>query len=158
MIDACFACYREVMQVRFATWLALLLFGTACSPIKAGREIGDAQNALNAARDAGAARFAIYEFTAATEYLHKAREENNYSDYDAACTYAAHARELAQQARSVAQRQNPGGYAPASEASDPMMMEPEKPAPGPPESATSAAIDDLPQDEVMQKKGKGRGR
>lgn len=90
----------------FLTTLTLALLGAACSPVSAGREISDAQGALAAAENAGAPRLAIYEYTAAVEYLHKAREENNHSDYDAARTYAAHARELAQEARSRADRQS----------------------------------------------------
>lgn len=140
------------MHVRLTTSLSLLLLGAACSPINANREIGDAQRALTAAKEAGASRFAIYEYTAATEYLHKAREEANYSDYDAARIYAAHARELAQEAMARAHRER--GTVPADNAHE---TEPVPPPPdeNPPESSTSASVDDQAGND-LRKKARGR--
>lgn len=143
------------MLVRSSSWLlllpALLLGGAACSPFNANREINDAQGALAAARDAGAPRFAIYEYTSATEYLHKAREENSYSDYDAARTYAAHARELAQEARSRADRQR--GALPAENAHE------VDPQPAPEPGVVPAALaDEPPQDPVDEESKKNKGR
>ncbi len=141
------------MHVRLTTSLSLLFLGAACSPINANREIGDAQRALTAAKEAGASRFAIYEYTAATEYLHKAREEANYSDYDAARIYAAHARELAQEARARADRER--GAVPADNAHE---TEPVPPPPGdenPPENSTSASVDDQAGND-LRKKARGR--
>ncbi len=139
------------MHVRFPTSLLLLLLSAACSPFNANREISDAQSALTAARSAGANRLAIYEFTSATEYLHKAREEANYSDYDAARIYAAHARELAEEARARADRER--GSVPSENAHE---LDPAPPPPDgqtTPESSTSASVDD-PSDQ--QKKARGR--
>ncbi|MEZ0314508.1 MAG: DUF4398 domain-containing protein [Myxococcota bacterium] len=143
------------MHVRFPTSLLLLLLGAACSPINATREISAAQSALTAAKDAGANRLAVYEYTSATEYLHKAREEANYSDYDAARIYAAHARELAQEARARADRER--GAVPAENAHE---MDPVPPPPDsqtPPESSTSASVDDASASD-QQKKARGRAK
>ena len=45
---------------------------------------------------------APYEYYSAVEYLHKAREEVGYSDYEAAVEYARKARELAREAAKIA--------------------------------------------------------
>ncbi len=45
---------------------------------------------------------APYEYFSALEYLHKAREEVGYSDYEAAVEFAREARILARKARDIA--------------------------------------------------------
>lgn len=45
---------------------------------------------------------APYEYYSALEYLHKAREEVGYSDYEAAIEYAREARSFAHKARDIA--------------------------------------------------------
>ena len=142
------------MHVRFPTSLLLFSLGVACSPFNANREISDAQSALTAARQAGASRLATYELTSAAEYLHKAREEANYSDYDAARIYAVHARELAEEARARAERER--GSIPPENAHE---LEPVPPPPDgltTPESSTSASVDDASSEQ--QKKARGRAR
>jgi hypothetical protein len=47
---------------------------------------------------------APYEYYSAVEYLHKAREEVGYSDYEAAIEYAREARSFARSAREIALR------------------------------------------------------
>jgi hypothetical protein len=47
---------------------------------------------------------APYEYYSAVEYLHKAREEVGYSDYEAAVEYAREARSFARSAREIALR------------------------------------------------------
>lgn len=128
------------MLVRWSTTLLFLVAGVACSPINANREIGKADDALKAAKASGADRFATYEYASATEYLHKAREENNYSDYDAARIYAAHASELATEARARAEREH--GRLP--DAQPERRMEPDgmMPDDAPPGNSTSATVDD----------------
>ncbi len=131
------------MLVRWPTTLLFLLAGAACSPINANREISAAQDALRAAKSAGADRFATYEYASATEYLHKAREENNYSDYDAARIYAAHARDLAQEARARAEREH--GRIPDAQPERSPEMEGSPPEEIPTQTAapsTSASVDD----------------
>ncbi|MCK9461808.1 MAG: DUF4398 domain-containing protein [Proteobacteria bacterium] len=47
---------------------------------------------------------APYEYYSAVEFLHKAREEVGYSDYEAAIEYAREARSFARSAREIALR------------------------------------------------------
>jgi hypothetical protein len=47
---------------------------------------------------------APYEYYSAVEYLHKAREEVGYSDYEAAVDYAREARSFARSAKEIAHR------------------------------------------------------
>lgn len=54
------------------------------------------------AKHAGAEHHAPYEYTAAVEYLHKAREEGGYAEYQVAVEYGRHAEELATKARAIA--------------------------------------------------------
>ena len=65
---------------RFALVLTLLT-AAACGPIVGGVDIVNANIALSSAETAGAKRSAVYEYTAAKEYLQKAREEYAYSDF-----------------------------------------------------------------------------
>jgi hypothetical protein len=48
----------------------------------------DAEAKLAAARASEAEKYAPYEYTAATEYLHKAHEELGFADYGPAIDYA----------------------------------------------------------------------
>ena len=47
-------------------------------------------------------RYAPYEYTAAEEYLHKAREEAGYAQYQDAIEFGRKAEELAHRARAIA--------------------------------------------------------
>jgi len=60
---------------------------------------------LSAARTAGAPQHAIYEYTAALEYMQKSQEEAGYADYAAARSYADKAVEFAIRARKKAAAQ-----------------------------------------------------
>jgi len=57
---------------------------------------------LAAAGTAQAEKLSPFEYVAAEEYLHKAREESGYAQYESATTYASRARELAKEARKKA--------------------------------------------------------
>ena len=84
--------------------LLLLFLGVAaCGPVVGGLRIVDANIALSAAETAGAKSQAVYEYTAATEYLNKAREEHAYSDFAAARRYAEKAYYYALEARKKAE-------------------------------------------------------
>lgn len=86
--------------------IAVLIAGgllTGCGPIVSGVQIVNANIACSAAETAGAKRTALYEYTAAREYLRKAREENAYSDFWAARVYADKAVEFALRARKKAE-------------------------------------------------------
>ena len=61
---------------------------SGCGPIMSTSLIIDAEAKLAASRAAEAEKYAPYEYTAATEYLHKAHEELGYADYGPAIDYA----------------------------------------------------------------------
>lgn len=81
------------------TALALL---AACGPIQSTSALIDADVELEAARAAGANTVAVYEYTAAEVYLHKARETQGRSQYEASARFAAKAAGLAKSAREKA--------------------------------------------------------
>lgn len=76
-----------------ALWLA-----AACGPIQSTPALTRADSAIERALEQRADARAVYEFTLATEYLEKAREEYGYARYRKAARYAEHAREMAEQA------------------------------------------------------------
>ncbi len=76
--------------------LALL---AGCGPIQSTSALIDADVELEAARAAGAQTAAVYEYTAAEVFLHKARETQGLSQYEASSRFALKAAELAKSAR-----------------------------------------------------------
>jgi hypothetical protein len=74
----------------------------ACGPVKSTANLLDAEVQIQAARTAGAEKLAPYEWTAANLYLHKAREEVGYSDYQAGVDFAVKASRFANEAREKA--------------------------------------------------------
>lgn len=91
------------MQVRplRASALALLLLLTACGT-PPHKEMDQAQGAIDAARAAGAERYAKDELTAATAALSAATEAVEQSDYRLALNHALESRERAQNAARIA--------------------------------------------------------
>ena len=85
-----------------AATLALALGAVGCGPIQSTSLILDADTQLEAARAADAPKFAPYEYTLAEAYLHKAREESGYAQFEASIDFASKARELAKDARKKA--------------------------------------------------------
>jgi hypothetical protein len=67
-------------------------------PIKSTKDIIDAEVDIQAARTAGAEKLAPYEWTTANLYLHKAREEVAYSNYQAGVDFAKKASSSAKDA------------------------------------------------------------
>lgn len=65
--------------------------------------IVDAAAELAAARTAQADEKAPFEFVAAETYLHKAREEQSYSDFEISVIYARKSRDCARVARMLAE-------------------------------------------------------
>lgn len=61
--------------------LVLLPLMTGCAALKASYHISDASDALNRAEGRQAPELAVYEYTLASRYLAKAKEEAGYSDY-----------------------------------------------------------------------------
>jgi hypothetical protein len=58
-----------------------------------------------AAKSAQADKYAPYEYTMAVEYLHKAREEAGYADYQSAIRFGKRSEESAKKAREIALEQ-----------------------------------------------------
>src|SRR5437763_432967 len=74
-----------------------------CGPLQSSTLLVDAQAELAAAKTAEAEKAAPFEFTAAEEYLHKAREEQSYADYEVSVTFAKKARDCARLARQISE-------------------------------------------------------
>ena len=73
-----------------------------CGPVRSTANILDAEVQIQAARTAGAEKLAPYEWTSANLYIHKAREEVSYSDYQAGVDFAVKASKFANEAREKA--------------------------------------------------------
>ncbi len=100
----------------FATWV--LGSASGCGPVEYLNQVsGKASGAVAAAKQENAERFAPYEYTAAVEYLQKAREEGGYAEYERAIAYGRHAEELAIRARAIARERGAArpGVSPPSE-------------------------------------------
>lgn len=83
-----------------------------CGPIEYIDVSTKAGAALLAAKNADAERLAPYEYTAAAAYLHKAREEAGYSEYQVSIEFGRRAEALATRARALAQAKAQGEPAP----------------------------------------------
>jgi len=82
-------------------WLAIVLSTISCaSPPQ--REIDQAQGAIDAARAAGAERYAAIEYAAAAQALKQANDAVTDRDYRLALNYALESREQAQNAARTA--------------------------------------------------------
>ena len=75
----------------------------ACGPTRSQSRIVEASAELSAATTAQADQIAPYEFTAAEQYLRKAREEQSYAEYEVAERLAKRGRECAKLARMRAE-------------------------------------------------------
>lgn len=82
--------------------LAGLLLAS-CGPVRSTSLIVDAQAELAAAQTANAADHAPFEYVAAEAYLHKAREEQSYADFEVALDYANKSLDCARVARMHAE-------------------------------------------------------
>ncbi|OGQ26206.1 MAG: hypothetical protein A2138_17935 [Deltaproteobacteria bacterium RBG_16_71_12] len=82
---------------------AFLLGAAGCGPVISTYLIVAAQADLDGARAAESEKYAVYETTAASEYLHKAKEELGYADFGPAVDYAYRAQDMAQKARAKAE-------------------------------------------------------
>lgn len=91
------------MRARSLIAGAALLGSTAgCAPVSSTASVLKADLALSAAETAGAKQNAPYEYTAATEYLSKAREDAAYSHFSASVDFADKALKLASDAKNKA--------------------------------------------------------
>ena len=76
----------------------------ACGPVRSTSTIIDAAAELNAAETAQGREMSPYEMVAAEAYLHKAREEQSYSDFEVSEALAQRAKDCARVARARAER------------------------------------------------------
>lgn len=81
-----------------------MVLGMGCGPVQSTAYLLDAAVQLEAARTAQAEKYAPYEWTAGNLYLHKAREEVGYSDFEEAVAYADKAKKLFTSARDTAMK------------------------------------------------------
>jgi len=82
---------------------SLVGFSGGCGPVEYINQVSfKAASALAAAKEAQADRLAPYEYTAAESYLHKAREEASYAQYQDSIEYGRKAEEQAHKARAIA--------------------------------------------------------
>jgi Domain of unknown function (DUF4398) len=87
---------------------AALVLG--CGPVQSTAYLLDAEVQIEAARTAQADKLAPYEWTLANLYIHKAREEVGYSDYEAAVAFAQKASSNAREAKNKAMGLNPDAH------------------------------------------------
>ena len=85
-----------------------LVAAAGCGPIEYISVVAlDAQDAIDVAIHNRADQLAPYEYTAAQEYLHKARELGAYARFEKSVEYGRKAKELAEQA-TIAARDKTG--------------------------------------------------
>lgn len=85
----------------FGLLSAVAALAAGCGPVQYITKVGDASNAHAQAEREDAQNSAPYEFTAASEYLKKAREEAGRSQFDTAVAYSARAEEMSHKARAI---------------------------------------------------------
>ncbi len=92
---------KSVLRFLWHAALAMLLAGVvfACGPVESTAIILEADTSLHNAKTAGGDQKSPYEYTAAEQYLHKAREKWGTSDFEYAVDYATLARDMADKAR-----------------------------------------------------------
>ena len=90
------------LRARLLPALAAALSLSACGPVRSTAYLLDADVQIQAARTAGAEKYAPYEWTAANLYLRKAREEVGYSDFQAGVEFSEKASRFANEAREKA--------------------------------------------------------
>jgi hypothetical protein len=95
-----------------AVALSALAVSAGCGPTQSTALIIDADVQLQAARTADAPKLSPYEFTAAEAYLHKAREEQGYSDFEVAIDFADKASKFAREAKEKAMAARAEGAVP----------------------------------------------
>ena len=123
---------------------AALVCAPGCGPVEYLNIATKAGAALASAKQANAEQLAPYEYTAAEEYLHKAREEAGYSQYQQSIEFGRRAESLAERARALAviKAQAPSASAsvvtPAAAPPEPAAPPPVAPAPAARRSPSSS--------------------
>ena len=86
-------------MLRALTVGALFVVASGCGPVRAGSLLIDAAAELSAATTAAADEKSPYEYWAADSYLHKAREDHSYANFESAEDFARKSRDCARLAR-----------------------------------------------------------
>jgi hypothetical protein len=88
-------------SMRWLPWF--LLLGASCGPIEYITVVTfEASRSVNEASASRANELAPYEYTAAVEYLHKAREVGGYARYHQAIEFGKKARDFGAKATKIA--------------------------------------------------------
>jgi hypothetical protein len=138
-------------------WTVATLIACGCGPIEYFNQVGaKAASAVAAAKEAEADRYAPYEYTAAEAYLHKAREEAGYAQYQDSIEFGRRAEELAHRARAIAMsrmnQSNQSNQSNTSRISSPLMSSP-APVGVPSDVPAAPAVDpDEPRPEAPRKR------
>lgn len=90
-------------ELRVLSLLAASAYLCACGPTRSQSRIVEASSELSAATKAQGDQIAPYEFTAAEQYLRKAREEQSYAEYEVAERLAKRGRDCAKLSRMRAE-------------------------------------------------------
>lgn len=90
-----------MLRVARVAFLFIVVFASGCAE-PPSKEMNQAQGAIDAARAAGADRFAAEEFTAAVEALKRSDDAVKAGDYRQALNHAIDSRERAQNAAKLA--------------------------------------------------------
>ena len=106
------------------------VISTGCGPLISTYLIVSAQADLDGAKAAEAEKYAVYEYTAADQYLHKAREEQGYADFGPSIDFAYKAQDLAAKAltraqdekKRLADQQGADWQAPTAEGAQPSVI------------------------------------
>ncbi len=80
----------------------IVMFAAGCGPVRSTQAISKAEVEFERARVAGAHKKAPYEYYSAKQYLHKAKEEWGYSEFEPALDFADQAERAAESARRKA--------------------------------------------------------
>ncbi len=78
--------------------VSMIVGAVGCGPTQSTIRINEAEVALEKARLNEAVEKAPYEFFSAKEFLHKAKEEWGFSDFEASLNYAELSRDFAEKA------------------------------------------------------------
>lgn len=92
----------QMFRVARRLALVIIVLSAGCGAEPPNKEMNQAQGAIDAARAAGADKFAAAEFTAAVDALKKSEDAVTAGDYRQALNFALDSRERAQNAAKMA--------------------------------------------------------
>jgi hypothetical protein len=117
---------------------------SSCGPTQSTALIMDADVQLEAARAADGPKLAPFEYTSAEVYLHKAREEQGYADYEVAIDFARKAVKYGTEAKVKAMAARAEGAVPSL----PSMPPPPPRVDGPGESSPVDSVEKSQKSEI----------